>query len=131
MWICSKSSCSKIPCASVIGDVKANVNKWAPLGQVIDHCMAEKVEKHCKLPFSFHIAALVIVLNFAKAVIMCLAVFGVRETPLMTLGDAISSFLQRPDVYTEGMCMVSKQELMAGPQNWAARPRTFSSFRQR
>ncbi|KAF1817289.1 hypothetical protein P152DRAFT_463494 [Eremomyces bilateralis CBS 781.70] len=70
------------------------------------------IGKRCKLQFSLQIAILVIVLNFVKSVLLLALAYGVRESPLMTIGDAVASFLQKPDITTEGMCLLSKHEII-------------------
>lgn len=101
--------------------VKNNLKSWQPYGNHINHCLADKIAHHCKLQFSFPIAVLITVLNSAKTMLMCLAVLGVHETPPMTIGDAISTYLQQADIHSEGMCTISKQELLADPNSWVAK----------
>jgi hypothetical protein len=93
--------------------------------------MAETVEERCKLQFSFHIAALVIILNLAKAIIMCLAVLGVRETPFDDYWRRDIVLLAATRYIHGGVYLLSKKELRTGPQNWTSKPRMFSSFPQR
>lgn len=78
-------------CPSYVRSLKSNLQGWQPYGNRVDHCLAEQIGDRCKLQFSFTIAVLVIVLNMVKAAVMCLAALGVRETPLMTIGDTIST----------------------------------------
>ncbi|KAI9866996.1 MAG: hypothetical protein M1813_000394 [Trichoglossum hirsutum] len=54
----------------------------------------------------------VILSNLVKAVTMGLVVWKHRTTTLVTLGDAVSSFLEVPDTFTEGMCLVTKSDIL-------------------
>jgi len=44
---------------------------------------------------------------------MLLVVLKADDYPLVTLGDAIASFLEYPDPTTKDMCLVSKQDVLA------------------
>lgn len=74
----------------------------------IQYCLSKSVEEHCKLQFSLAIMIVVIICNLIKTVCMSIIAWKQDPEPLVTLGDAIASFLDRPDVTTEGNCMVGK-----------------------
>lgn len=44
---------------------------------------------------------------------MLYVAFYIKDDPLITVGDAIQSFLSRPDETTTGMCLVSKADVVA------------------
>ena len=44
---------------------------------------------------------------------MLLIAFRIRDKPLITIGDAIESFLDTSDTTTEGMCLVTKESIHA------------------
>jgi len=50
------------------------------------------------LNFSVPIMAIVIFVNVIKAAMMCIVGLLLKSVPIITLGDAIASFLTRPDV---------------------------------
>lgn len=75
---------------------------------VIQYCLGYPVEERCKLQFSLAIVIVVIVCNLMKTICMGIIVWKRDPEPLVTLGDAIASFLDRPDVTTEGNCIVRK-----------------------
>ena len=56
------------------------------------------VDEYCKLQFSIHIAKLVTVPNFLKICIILWLAYGVEESPLIIMGDAMARFLQRSDL---------------------------------
>ena len=74
----------------------------------IRYCLSVPVDEHCKLQFSLAIMIAVIICNLIKAVCMSVIVWKQDPEPLVTLGDAISSFLDRPDLTTAGNCLVGK-----------------------
>lgn len=71
----------------------------------IDYCHSEPKEEHCRLQFSLAIMYIVIGYNFAKAMCMLLTLRYHKSQPLVTLGDAVASFLNQPDPLTENMCL--------------------------
>ena len=57
----------------------------------------------------------VIVINIVKAMLMVLVFLRLdgRDTPLVTIGDAIKSFLERPDPTTKNCCLMSRRNVDA------------------
>ena len=91
MWLCAKydGSCT----AS-----KAKAQKpWTVSGFEIAYCMSLTIEEKCELRFSVGILSIVIVCNFIKALCTLLTVWKMDYPTLVTIGDAINSFLQQPD----------------------------------
>lgn len=79
-------------------------------GWKVDYCLAEKVRQFCKLQYSFPLTMVVITFNLVKSAILCYMWFGMREAPILTIGDAITSFLRRPDPHTKGGCLLLNRE---------------------
>ena len=107
-WICG-NSCG-VPCEFRLQAVLDNVNDWQPYGMDVDHCLSQTTEERCKLQFSLYLIIVVIIFNLFKATLMCYLAFGLTESPIMTIGDAISSFLTDADKTTKGCCLYSKHE---------------------
>ncbi|KIY01525.1 uncharacterized protein Z520_03077 [Fonsecaea multimorphosa CBS 102226] len=87
---------------------------WAPLGPPVQYCLAQPTQKQCSLRFSMDIAILVVVLNFVKLVMMiltALVAFGRSDVPLLTMGDAVASFLEDPDSVSKGMSLLSASRI--------------------
>ena len=74
----------------------------------IQYCLSRPVPENCKLQFSLAIMIVVIICNLFKAVCMGLIAWRQDPEPLVTLGDAISSFLDHPDITTVGNCTFGK-----------------------
>ena len=74
----------------------------------IDYCLSKRAKENCKLQFSLTIMIVVIICNMIKTVCMAIISWKQDPEPLVTLGDAIASFLDRPDVTTDGHCIAGR-----------------------
>lgn len=110
-WICPASICANT-CKDRYQELLPSAPSWSPLTapRPVSYCLSQRTSEHCKLHFSVDLITVVIVFNILKALLMCYAVFGISEEPLMTLGDGISSFLRTPDTSTRGCCLFTKKE---------------------
>lgn len=80
----------------------------------IDSCLSEVIEERCSFSGNISILIVVIVCNIVKIACMLFVAFGLNEhTPLITIGDAISSFLKRPDAATLGKCLWARTDVTA------------------
>ncbi|OJD17200.1 hypothetical protein AJ78_02693 [Emergomyces pasteurianus Ep9510] len=77
----------------------------------IEGCLSEILPESCQLMFSFPIAITVLVLNFLNIACIFMAARDTRVDVLLTIGDAISSFLSRPDPNSRGRCLSSKSNV--------------------
>ena len=77
-------------------------------GTRIQYCLSKGVKEHCKLQCSLVIMIVVIVCNLVKTICMSIIAWKQDPEPLVTLGDAIASFLDRPDVKSKGNCVLGK-----------------------
>lgn len=75
----------------------------------VDFCLSETVEEHCRVQFSGAIMALVIVCNLCKMLVMGYISWKRPTEPLVTVGDAVASFLDQPDLTTIGNCLAGKE----------------------
>ncbi|KAL6705062.1 hypothetical protein ACN47E_007321 [Coniothyrium glycines] len=137
-WICSGSS--RIPfCADKVDAIKSDPASWHVGGEYcltsnttlcnylsfpVEYCLSEKVEQHCKLQFQPTIAIVITVLNLVKAGLMFYIAFAVLENPLLTMGDAVASFLSKHDPTTKGMSLSAledfktRQDTLRVPSQW-------------
>ena len=74
----------------------------------VQYCVSQPVEEECRIQVSLVILGIVIACNATKALCMLLAIRHQKSQPLVTLGDAIESFLREPDPATDGMCLAGK-----------------------
>ena len=91
---------------------------WKVNDYEIDYCLSQLVPPHCKLQFSLTILGVVIAMNFCKCVSMFWTVFWQKSTTLVTVGDALASFLDSPDAHTQGRCLTGKFDIDKGPLQW-------------
>ena len=89
-------------------------------------CKSEITDEKCKVQFSLGIMIVVICCNLIKACCMIVMLIRSREPTMVTLGDAIDSFLRIPDSTTIGMCFADRSLIKgewrggwrAGPRQW-------------
>lgn len=92
-------------------DNASKYNNWTVASQtqdhtyVVDHCLSQIVEEVCEVQFALSLMIIVIVCNAVKLISMVLAIRSFPKPPLVVLGDAIASFLDRPDPATAGICL--------------------------
>ncbi|KAL4889597.1 hypothetical protein BDV59DRAFT_210270, partial [Aspergillus ambiguus] len=114
-WLCPNDIYAD--CSTYIPTVRAQIahDNWTvsdgsyePRTWKVRYCLAEKGRQHCKLQYSFPLIVLIIAFNSVKTCILCYMWLGIKDDPILTIGDAISSFLRRPDPYTQGRCLLTR-----------------------
>ena len=86
-----------------------NAQKWELRGWHVDHCLSQPVgEEHCKVQFSVNIMIVVCLCNLGKMLVMGYVAWRRPPEPLVTLGDALQSFLDDPDQTTIGNCLAEQ-----------------------
>jgi hypothetical protein len=108
----------------------AELADWYMAGEQVRYCLSELVPERCKLQFSLHIMVVVIFCNLVKLICLAQTGWGMVGRTLVTLGDAVESFLEKPDPVTEGICLVDMKEVvkrawrgeeMAGQRVWRSK----------
>lgn len=66
----------------------------------VQACLAERMDPHCKVTFNVFMLFISVICNAAKAATFLLLLFLSDFKPLITIGDAIASFLTHPDRVT-------------------------------
>lgn len=117
-WMClTYSTLAGPPCDELINEIKAAPLDWRPDGFPLQQCYSQQTEEHCKLLFSNPLCWVVTTINLLKCILMLFVAFGDdKETPLLTVGDAVASFMQEEDTSTENMCLARKARIKK--QNW-------------
>ncbi|KAI3316543.1 hypothetical protein HD806DRAFT_527808 [Xylariaceae sp. AK1471] len=99
----------------------------------IKYCLAEPVESNCHVALSptllLTVTACIIIKTFT-AIIITGVLSRRNQAPLVTLGDAVASFIEKPDQVTAGFCTIdqrsikkpmrSKDIVLIGPCRWQA-----------
>lgn len=97
-------------------DFESGLTESGPAGRVhptgrlqlsIDYCLSQKVREECRLFFHLPIAVVVIICSSIKMVCIWVLLRTDRRDLFLTIGDAISSFLQRPHPTTKYWCTLS------------------------
>lgn len=122
-WICNdtettnktgvhdRNSAGFVPCASQTRELENIANTWWKSGGYhISHCLAEEIKPDCHLHFAPHLMGPVILMNIIKCLVAFYVAFRMVDVPLVTLGDAIQSFVKQPDRTTAGMCLITAHE---------------------
>ncbi|KAF7516602.1 hypothetical protein PCG10_002055 [Penicillium crustosum] len=75
----------------------------------ITGCLAIKAPEHCQLLYSPPICIIIMLTGCAKVAAMFIAarIGRGRSPPLLTIGDAVASFLTNPDPTTKGLCWLT------------------------
>jgi hypothetical protein len=150
-WICSDELDMDVStkCSNFIDYIQSASDDWkvgSPDDYVffasptypIDYCLSEKSDPSCKVQFILAIAIVVTILNFFKVILIFYTALGTKENPLLTMGDAVASFLEQKDETTKGMCLLSVRDVkahdqyfLAGPQAWNGGQRRFKDVTSR
>jgi hypothetical protein len=72
---------------------------------------------HCKLQISLYILITIIACNFIKSAAMIWTLWYQREVTFVTFGDALSSWLDVPDLSTKGRCLTRKHDIKSKSQH--------------
>ncbi|KAF5860572.1 hypothetical protein ETB97_001345 [Aspergillus alliaceus] len=65
--------------------------------------------QRCKLECSLPLAITVVLSILCKAITIGYSAISATEKPILTTGDAVASFIQRPDESTRGQCLLTKE----------------------
>lgn len=125
MWMCDqRKSMGDDSCLYQIDNIKGNTKNWtiSDGNRTIDYCLAQETEEQCKLQVSLLMSAICIGTVAFIVLVMFAVAMLVNESPIMTTGDAIETFMKDPDPYTQGMCMASKKLIEMNPNHWPRAP---------
>ncbi|OGM45657.1 hypothetical protein ABOM_005450 [Aspergillus bombycis] len=133
-WICSSQKQAKYrTCSQLLPDVKDQVseNNWYVYGYRVRYCLAERPPQRCKLEYSLPLAIIVVAFNLVKAIIIGYTAISATTKPILTTGDAVASFMQRPDEFTRGQCLLTAESVKRRPYRPSYKSSTFNSTPKR
>lgn len=87
-------------------------DQWTFKKFPVAFCMSEVVPETCSYSGNIPILQVVIVCNAIKIGVMLFVALCLRDDPLITIGDAIQSFLDHVDETTKGHCLYSKRDVI-------------------
>jgi hypothetical protein len=102
----------------------------------IQYCLAEPFVSDCSVRVNTMILLVVVICNIVKIASLLTTVFSARFEPIITLGDAISSFVQRTDPFTIAAGALSRADVDSaakrrtfGCDGWASSPYQRKTYR--
>ncbi|KAI8957866.1 hypothetical protein F5Y11DRAFT_352123 [Daldinia sp. FL1419] len=97
----------------------------------VKYCLADRFDRICHIGLSPTLLLTVTVCVIFKTCTAIIATRGLsrqNQAPLVTLGDAIESFIEKPDPITAGMCTIGQTKIrqamrtnnssLSGPRRW-------------
>ncbi|ETN47063.1 uncharacterized protein HMPREF1541_01253 [Cyphellophora europaea CBS 101466] len=92
------------PCPERVNKGQIVGQDWQPTNITAEYCLSESIQEECGFYANIAIIWVVVFCNLVKLGIMSYMVFSpVITQPLMTIGDAVSSFIVDPDSTTENL----------------------------
>ncbi|KAL1647111.1 hypothetical protein SLS58_002882 [Diplodia intermedia] len=141
-WICSQDEeyITDVP-VSTCSDgywqsIRSNAAQWTVYGFDVEYCISESVEDECRLNVAIDLLVVVIVFNAIKFIVITIVVWKVKDSPIITMGDAAASFIRQPDPTTRGMCLVTSADITGrssssnGPAYGPIEPQVYRSKKQ-
>ncbi|KAI2625580.1 hypothetical protein GGR54DRAFT_629151 [Hypoxylon sp. NC1633] len=80
----------------------------------VKYCLAEPIERVCQIALSPTLllaVTLCVIIKTCTAIVVTLVLSHRNQAPLVTLGDAIESFIEKSDPVTAGMSTISQAEI--------------------
>lgn len=109
IWLCGDWSDTED--ASCKSDITRMANKWILNNHTIDYCLVQPLEfEECELRFSLPLLVCVAFANLGKLICLIVMLWTLKEPTLVTIGDAIASFIQVPDKNTRGFGIMDKYD---------------------
>jgi hypothetical protein len=76
----------------------------------VAHAFSQTNGEQSRLQISLYFMVIVLSFNALKLAVMTLVLLTDRSAYLVTCGDAMASFLKRPDAHIKSLCMLGKEE---------------------
>jgi hypothetical protein len=112
--------------------LRANASSWSPFfGHPVKRYLSQPAGQKCKLNLSVHLALIVIIFNLIKALTVLAGISELRNDPMLTVGDAVASPLQKPDPSSQNMCLLSQAKVHGTKMRWREmqQPRAYTNKR--
>ena len=114
-WLCPRQSSKPglaRDCRMFLPDIRAQMdnNNWTVYTHHVDSCLAEVAPQNCKLQYSLPLMVVVTIFIAIKAIAICYVSFR-QEVPILTMGDAVASFLKNHDQLARGRCLLSMNDV--------------------
>lgn len=120
-WLCFDGIAGGPFCTLTSRNTQSNFDHWYKYNRPVLYCLNMKTSgERCRLNYSPIILTAICCISSLKCICVALTAWYFHrqeETPLCTLGDAISSFLEVPDPLTSKMGVVSR-DLLDQKEMW-------------
>ena len=124
-WVCASSAKEEYygpgRWGCNLGTTEADASHWEIRDYPMSYCLSQQVPEICRFEFSMQLLIAVILCNLIKAICMAITVWQQKVPTLVTIGDAISSFLDSPYPTTFKNCMISRADVVRG--RWGRKKR--------
>lgn len=110
-WICASDFNASTSLKCDTKKIKKDASAWTINGKKIDYCISQVVPAHCTIGFSLQVLIAVIVCNVLKSLAMFWTLYKQKDSTLVTIGDAVASYLDNPDDTTKGRCLMSRTDI--------------------
>jgi hypothetical protein len=113
-WVCNQSNIiwhNESACSSRLAATRDNSTTWHPFELTVSYCLAAVQQERCKLQISIQLLLVVIAFNLIKVAVLGSFLLFVKDDPLLTIGDAIASFLQEEDNTTKSLRLMGKRNI--------------------
>jgi hypothetical protein len=128
-WMCGDigNNTHRLDCTAARAR-KLNPTAWRPFGRDVNYCLSEPVVQKCKLQYLTNLGGVIVAFNFIKLLVLLVAFIDSNRanSPLLTIGDAIASFLETPDETTRLLDLMGWKDI-----HWWKNERPTSTFRYR
>lgn len=78
---------------------------YSTSGSIVQYCLAEPAPENCSLQYSIPLTIATIVCNIVKTCVLLYIWLKMKDIPILTIGDAIASFLRCPDPHSKDLCL--------------------------
>lgn len=117
------SSPSLRKCSDMLPLLLRDTSLWKPFNAKIQGCYSQSTSEHCNVLFSYAFGLVITAITFIQGILMLCVAFSKNEKPILTIGDAITSFLKAEDSTTKQMCLKSQNDF--SKTGWTQEPHPF------
>ncbi|KAI1418430.1 hypothetical protein F5Y13DRAFT_176522 [Hypoxylon sp. FL1857] len=117
-----------------LGSTLTSGLQWGTYDLSVKYCLVEPLERVCHIAISPTLLLAVticVIFKTCTAIVVTIVLSRRNQPPLVTLGDAVESFIVRPDPVTAGMCTLGQKDIrramsrskafvVPGPKQWQA-----------
>ncbi|CAH0046098.1 unnamed protein product [Clonostachys solani] len=114
-WICSQYAYYPMNDTDILSELcshgawkkQLDADPWMVKGAKVNYCLSDKLPDKCRFKVAINLLYVVIAFNVAKIAIVdiLIATKLINDDPIVTIGDAVASFIESPDPSTTGMCL--------------------------